>query len=150
MKLISIIFAALVSVSAFAQNNIKLETTFVSSAKASSKISWTDLSFKDWASTVLRATVNIVANTEGTVKGTAYFIYTPKNDVAAVALKQSSGRILIEGAVDDFTDEEGRRIISLEPGREILIKLEVSKEYKNVGKNQSFDVLVELQPVEHR
>lgn len=149
MKLITIIFVSLISFSVFAQNNIKLETNFVSPTQASANISWTDVSFQDWASAVLRARVNVVANAEGIIKGVAYFSYVPENGLMAVALKQSSGKITLEGAVDDFTDEEGRRIISLKPGQPITIKFDISKEYKNVGKNQPFDIMVELSPIEY-
>lgn len=141
MKFIALIFISLMSITTMAQNKVNVETNI--------KIDWEDSSFKDWAGTVMLA--RLKASSHGNIQGVVRFTYVPEENLVAVALKQSSGakQITVKDAFDDFTDIEGRRIISFKPGQAVTIEMVISQDYNTMVKDQIFDVMVELSPVEY-
>lgn len=123
----------------------------VDSPSAKSEMSWTNNTINDWAGTTMRARLNIVSPAAGTVAGSVKFSYTPEDKLVAIAIKQSSGSgdLSITGQIDDFTDVEGRRIISFSPSQTLEIEMSVNLPYSTVGEVLKKDFMVEIEPVEY-
>ena len=151
MKSMVLIFLLSLSFTVFAQSQLNVEAVFTGQGKAASQVRWKDKSFTDWAGSVMLARLNVMAPTAGVVSGVVRFTYNPEPNLSAVALKQSSGAddIVIKGALDDFTDLEGRRIIALKPGQPITIEMPFTLKYTKVNQSQLFDVMIELEPTEY-
>lgn len=132
-------------------NGTVTKSIVCSDLPSNGRMSWTNTSLSDWAGTVLRAQLDVASSAVGTVVGSAKFSYTPENKLVAIAIKQSSGdgALTITGQIDDFTDVEGRRIISLSPGRTIEIEIGINVSYSTAGQSLKRDFMVEVEPVEY-
>lgn len=138
--------------SARAQGKVAEQSSFVCDSKQPAQVSiaWSDRSFQDWAGTVLQAHFDINSAAAGQVSGQVVFTYAPVPTLTTIAIKQSSGGrdLTVSGAVDDFTDVEGRRIIALTPGQSITITMPVI--FNFTSGQTAADVMVELEPTEYR
>jgi len=171
MKYFFLTFMFFASLSTVAQSAVTVTSTFqsagpkiiscnlrvtnpvvcVDSPAAKSKMTWTNTSISDWAGTVMRTHLSVLSSAVGIVAGSVKFTYTPEDKLIAIAIKQSSGAddIIVTGQIDDFTDVEGRRIISLSPGRAVEIEMPVKLQYSNVGQVLTKDFMVEVEPTEY-
>jgi hypothetical protein len=116
-----------------------------------SEMSWTNASINDWAGTIMRVQLNFVSNAAGGIAGVVQFSYKPEDKLVAIAIKQSSGTddLLVFEQMNDFTDVEGRRIISFEAGHAIEFQLRVNVPYAKAGQVLKKDFMVEVEPIEY-
>jgi hypothetical protein len=140
----------LASFCSWAQNTVNATSTFQSPSPVINAITiWKDTSLHDWAGTVMRAQLSVVAPVAGAIVGVVKFTYVPEDKLVAIAIKQSSSDFTISGQISDFTDEEGRRIVSLTSGHALEIQMPVNVPYPNAGQALLKDFMVEVEPTEY-
>ena len=122
-----------------------------SEPKLKGEITWTNASLSDWAGSIMRVQLKFVSNTAGSLTGVVKFSYIPDGKLVAIAIKQSAGAedLTVSGALNDFTDVEGRRIVSFEPGHAIEIQLRINVPYVATGQILAREFMVEVEPIEY-